>query len=201
MRRFVGTTVLAVALLMFSGLPAGAASSAQLKAKALSISNFPTGWSVVSSPPTPGVTCVSPIFRGSGLTTAKVSFAVGGNVPRLEEEIATGKSAHKSFTSAVSRLNACTSVSATNQQGQHIVASIGQLSFPMSGRRSAAYAETFSVQGVNASQDIVIIDTGSDIVGVSLGDVGTVDTGLLQGFVTEAVNKVEGKPTTTPTTF
>jgi hypothetical protein len=54
---------------------------------------------------------------------------------------------------------------------------------------------------VNASQDIVIIDTGKDIVAVALGDVGTVDTDLLQGFVTEAINKIEGKPTTTPTTF
>jgi hypothetical protein len=47
----------------------------------------------------------------------------------------------------------------------------------------------------------VLFQTGKTIGEVTYEDFGTPDPAQLQAFVTEAVNKVAGKPTTTPTTF
>jgi hypothetical protein len=75
------------------------------------------------------------------------------------------------------------------------------MSFPTVGNRSSAYAITLQIQGITVGADVVVFQTGKVIGEVVYEDVGTPDSGRLQAFVAEAVNKVEGKPTTTPTTF
>jgi hypothetical protein len=75
------------------------------------------------------------------------------------------------------------------------------MSFPTIGSQSAAYSVSISVQGVTAGLDIVAFKVGQYIGDVLYEDLGTPDLNQFKAFVTEAVNKIEGKPTTTPTTF
>ena len=75
------------------------------------------------------------------------------------------------------------------------------MSFPTVGNRSSAYALSLQIQGITVGADVVVFQTGMVIGEVVHEDFGTPDAGPVQAFVTEAVNKVEGKPTTTPTTF
>ena len=188
-----GLSVLAVST------PAGATSQAQVKAKALSLSDMPTGWSVNNAAlHSPNAGCLIPVFRGSNLTIAKVHYADSGNLPTLDEEVAASKSASKAFASNVKRLNACHTAKVTSQ-GQTVTYSIGQLSYPKVGNQSAAYNVSFTVSGITGSEDIVIWRSGSYLGGIALGDEGSVDTSLLQTFVSQAVSKIQGKAVTPPT--
>lgn len=56
-------------------------------------------------------------------------------------------------------------------------------------------------KGINAGADFVLFKVGSVAGVIEYADIGQPDPSQLQAFVTEAVNKVEGKPTVTPTTF
>ena len=95
MRRFFGSAVFAVALLIFSALPAGAVSSAQLKAKALSLSNFPTGWSIDNHKSSSGADeslCLKHLTV-SVKHDAKVTVEFNqSTVPALKEDLETGPS-------------------------------------------------------------------------------------------------------------
>jgi hypothetical protein len=202
MRRFVGTAVIAVALLMLGALPAGAVSSAQLKAKALSLSNFPTGWSVdnSSSSGTSNISCLKGL-QSSFKHEVKASVrSTDGNFPALQETIETGPGVSARLTKFEAALGSCTGISGTSG-GQTITGSVGAMSFPTVGNRSSAYAITLQIQGITVGADVVVFQTGKVIGEVVYEDVGTPDAGQRQAFVTEAVNKVEDKPTTTPTTF
>jgi hypothetical protein len=75
------------------------------------------------------------------------------------------------------------------------------MSFPTVGDRSSAYAISLQIQGITAGVDVVVFQTGKIIGEVVYEDFGTPDPAQLQAFVTEAVNKVEGKPISTLTTF
>ena len=197
--------VLSIAAILLIGVvtddtvAAGAVTKAQVKAKALSVSDLPTGWSVDNTKHTTIGGCLTPVFRDAHIITAKVQFSNGGDLPALQEEVATSKSPTKTYSAAVKRLNACHFVS-ESIQGHPITAKIGQLSYPHVGNQSSAYNVSFSAAGISVSEDFVVLRAGAYIAAILLGDVGTADTKLLEGFVTEAVNKIEGKPTTPPTT-
>lgn len=47
-----------------------------------------------------------------------------------------------------------------------------------------------TVQGVQAVFDIVIIRRGNQILGIALGDIGSVDTTQLEQFVGTALGKI-----------
>ena len=75
------------------------------------------------------------------------------------------------------------------------------MSFPALGYQSSAYALKLSADGVNAGADLVVFKVGKVYGAVDYVDIRTCDPDQAQAFVTEAVDKVEGKPTVTPTTF
>lgn len=72
------------------------------------------------------------------------------------------------------------------------------MSFPTFGDRSGAFALAFSDQGVKVGADVVLFKVGSIIGEVLYEELGTPNTSQLLAFMTEAVNKIEGKPTVTP---
>jgi hypothetical protein len=75
------------------------------------------------------------------------------------------------------------------------------MSFPTVGNESSAYGVTMTVQGINAGADFVLFRLGAIAGLLEYADVGQPDPSQLQAFVIEAVNKIEGKPTVTPTTI
>ena len=203
MRRFVGAAAVAITLLVVAAFPAGALSPAQLQAKTLSISNFPTGWSVdnSSSSGTSAISCLKGL-QSSFKHEVKASVKyTDGNVPALQETIETGPGISARLTKFETALGSCKGISATTSEGHTITGSVGAMSFPTVGDRSSAYALSLQIQGITVGADVVVFQTGKVIGEVIYEDLGTPDAGQVQAFVSEAVNKVEGKPTTTLTTF
>ena len=177
------------------GLPAGGAESqAQLKARLISVSDLPTGWSVNNGTHITNAGCLLPIFRDPHLTAAKSHFLKSGGLPEMDEEVATSRSPAKTFAANVKRLSACHSVAVTSQ-GQTVNETVGQLSSPkVVGAHSSAYGVSFTVNGTSVAEDIVVLRYGSVLGAIALGDQGTVDTSTLSAFITVALTKIEGRP-------
>ncbi len=195
----VGTLVATLAM-MLPASGAGAVSNGQLKSEALSISNFPTGWSVLSGEDTGDQGCVSGL-RNPGKHVSKVLARFqDGNAPDVEEVLLAGSGALHTYTKLMQALNKCTTYTAKSGS-QTATVHVGAMSFPHVGQSSSAYAFTLSVQGINLGADLVLFKVGQTFGAVEYEDLGTPDVGQAQAFITEAVNKVEGKPTVTPTTF
>ena len=193
----VGFTILVAATigagLLVTNTAGAAVSQAQLKARLISVSDLPTGWSVNNGAHITNAGCLLPIFRDPHLTLAKAHFFMGGNVPELDEELATSRSPAKTFAANVKRLNACHSISVSNQ-GQTVNETVGQLSFPTVGTQSSAYNVSFTVGGTSVAEDIVVLRSGSILGAIALGYQGTVDTSALSAFITVAITKIEGHP-------
>ncbi len=177
--------------------PAGAANSAQLKAKALSLSDMPTGWSVDNGSSSGGVShaggCLKVLtsFKKppKGIAHANVRYEDGG-VRAVSESIGEGKAAAADYAKYLKVMNGCTTLSFTTD---------GAMSLSTVGDASAAYAFAFTAKGVKLGLDLVLFKAGSVIGDLAYEDIGTPDAGTFQAFATDAVNRIEGKPTTTPT--
>ena len=112
----------------------------------------------------------------------------------------TGSGAQRAFTALSKSLSTCKTYKATSG-GQTATVQVGAMSFPQEGQSSSAYALTLTLQGVNLGADLVLFRAGQTYGAVEYDDLGTPDPQQAQAFITEAVNKVEGKATVTPTTF
>lgn len=192
------------ALLMVSvfvaAMPSGAVTRSQLQAKALSISNFPTGWSVNNGPDTGDQGCVSTLKNpGPHVTKVTARFS-NGTAPDLDEVLLTGPGAQHAYAKLRGALKRCKSYTATSG-GQSATVRVGAMSFPQVGQGSSAYSATLTVEGVNLGADLVLFRVGDVFGAIEYEDIGSPDIEQAQAFVSEAVNKVEGRPTVTPTTF
>ena len=175
-------------------------SKGHLKSEALSISNFPTGWSVDNSANTGNQGCVSALRDpGSHVTKVDVKFS-DGNAPDLEEVLMSGSGASRRFAKVSHALSKCKSYTASSG-GQTATVHVGAMSFPPVGQSSSAYSFTLTVQGINLGADLVLFRFGQTYGAVEYEDIGSPDITQAQAYVTEAVNKVEGKPTKTPPRF
>ena len=194
------------AVLMLCGGGAGAISNGQLKAKALSLSNFPGGWSVHDSKRGGGSTWGGCFTRAKRLnprgdTKASVAFADRGTPTAVTETLASGPDIKTAYEEINRIFSACKHFSVTSR-GLTIQGSIGAMSFPKVGTSSSAYRMTFTAQGVTVGADFVVFEAPQGIFGfMGYESLGRPDPTTVLDYVTEAVNKVEGKPTLTPTTF
>ena len=192
--------VAGLALALVATAPAGALNKAQLQSEALTISNFPTGWSVVNGSDTGDQGCLSGLRNpGKHVTKALARFE-DGSAPAFEEVLMAGSGAPHAYAALSKSLSRCKTYKATSG-GQTATVQVGAMSFPQEGQSSSAYALSLSVQGTNLGADLVIFRAGQTFGVVEYDDIGTPDPQQAQSFITEAVNKVEGKPTVTPTTF
>jgi hypothetical protein len=128
-----------------------------------------------------------------------VSYA-DGSLPALQEVVAAGSGAVEGYEALNKALAACKTFTSSSA-GHKVTGSVGAMSFPAVGNRSSAYAITINIEGVNAGADIVIFQTGTYVAAVLYEDIGTPDLQQVQAFVKEALEKIEGTPTVTPTTF
>jgi hypothetical protein len=203
-RRVAGLTASLALLIAIAGaVPAGAVSKAQLRAKALSLSNFPIGWSVDSS--TSGGAVSRPAclqgFTSSFPHEVKVTVAyTHGSSPALQETLESGPGIDARYAAFKKELDGCKEIRLTSG-GQTISGTVGAMSFPPVGSRSSAWAMTLTTQGVTVGVDLVLFQAGPIIGDVVYEDPSTPDTVELQVFVTEAVNKIEGKGTIPPRTI
>jgi hypothetical protein len=200
----MGVFVSAVVLMLCAG-GAGAISNGQLKAKALSLSDFPTGWSAHTSSRGGGSTwggCVTRAKKLSprGDTKANVAFADHGTPTLVTETLAAGPDIKSAYEEINRIFSACKHLSITSR-GLTIHGTVGAMSFPKVGTSSNAYRMTFTAEGVTVGADIVVFEVPQGIFGfMGYESLGRPDPTTVVDYVTEAVNKVEGKPTLTPTT-
>jgi hypothetical protein len=181
--------------------PVSAVTKAQLSARVLSLSNMPTGWSVShSSQSSNTIPCLdvlkSPVKHGQ---KTSVDYE-DGSLPALQEVVAAGQGEDNRYRLLNKTLAKCGSFSFSSD-GQKVTGNIGAMSFPAVAKHSSAYAITLSGGAVSAGADVVLFESGPYVVAVVYEDFGTPNPDEAQAFVQEAVAKVEGKPTVTPTTF
>jgi len=167
-------------------------SMVNLSSMLLAVSNLPTGWSVDNSGPPTGINCVQNLFDPFHPSQkARVAFIESGSLPKLSETLVTFPSVASGFAEVKNALDNCKHVTISNGS-QTAQATVGAMSFPAVGDSSAAYTETLTYEGVPAAQGIVIFRKGNVVGGVALGDIGNLDTGQFQQFVTAALAKITG---------
>ncbi len=201
-KRLTLCMLLASAMSLLVALPTAASGSTEsvLKAKILSLSNLPTGWSTDTTATQSGdVGCLAGLKENHNETKVKVEYE-DGQFPELEELLTAGPAAGSAYRSLEKSLNHCTSYSFSSG-GTKATVTVGALSFPSVGNQSAAYALQISAEGENAESDLVMFRVGKIYGAVEYADLGTPDPDQAQAFITEAVDKVEGKTVTIPTTF
>ena len=128
------------------------------------------------------------------VTHAVADFNQGGAPPVLEETLSTYASAASAFTTGITALNACKTFTTTGS-GTNYSGTLGAMSSPTYGDQSAAYNANLTVQGVNVNEGFVVVRKGNYIALVLLGDIGSLDSATLQGFVTMAVAKIPAAST------
>jgi hypothetical protein len=194
--------VMSVGIVATTTVPSAAVTKSQVKAKTLSLSDMPTGWSVDNSS-SGGVTtsgCLHAL-KTSAKSVVRVSAAYDdGSTPAVQEVLEVGRGASARYREFNKELSGCKSISFTSN-GQTISGTVGAMSFPEVGSRSTAFSITLTVQGINIGVDYVIFEVGQYAGAVGYEDIGQPDVTQVHEFVTEAINKIEGKPTTPPTTF
>jgi hypothetical protein len=188
-----------LAVVLATGVPASAVTTTELKSKALSLTNMPTGWSL--HPPVGSAAantrCLK-LFKAPFPHEVQTTVLFeDGNLPALEEALQSGSGLDVRYRKLKSALTACRGFSFT-ASGKTFHGTARSMSFPTFGDRSGAFALTFTDQGVRVGADVVLFKVGAIIGEVLYEALGTPDTNELQAFMTEAVNKIEGKPTVAP---
>lgn len=185
-------------------LPADGLTQSQVKAKVLSLSNMPTGWSVDNSQSN-GTSnlggCLTKLQSlgkpAKGISRAVVHY-VDQTEPTFDETLESGKGAVARYDKYLHILKDCKTISFTSGTTP-ISGTVGAMSFPTVGDSSSAFALTVGADGVDVTADFVLFR-----VGQIDGDIGyedySPDAATVQAFATEAIDKIEGKAATPPTT-
>jgi hypothetical protein len=171
------------------------ASTPNLKAQLLKVSDMPAGWiATTTNSSGGGLTCnghslpKGPINKGD--KHAEVAFENGSSVPMFGEALEVGNAA-KAFRTVRSMFQGCHTL--TDDGGSSGVAKgpISTMSFPTMGMKSVAWQSTLSVQGLNVGLDLVVsqVTPKTDALFVMM-DLGSPDVDQLHGFITKAVAKI-----------
>lgn len=193
-KRIIGTITLAGALVTSAGIlgTTASASSPKLSAKLPSIGQMPTEWAIASSSGGSGLGCLANLLEPKGVKqtgSASVDFEDNGNVPQLEENLATFANAKTGYRTIVAALARCRHV-AGKLSGHKETGTVGQESFPHYGDASEAFAVSFTVEGTTFGEDLVVVRKGNIVMGIDEGDLAPVDVQQLQGFVVKAMRKL-----------
>ncbi len=124
-------------------------------------------------------------------TKVKAQF-VDGTAPQFDEVLATGSGAGRRWGEIEKRLRTCKRYS-VSQGGTTEHFTVRAMSFPTVGQRSSAYSMTVSVDGMALGADLVLFQVGKVYGAVVYAQTGSADPTQAQAFITEAVDKVEGK--------
>jgi hypothetical protein len=156
----------------------------------LAITDLPTGWAVDNSTVAPASSCYSdPLTKVPSLSYSTDKFDQGGSTPELVEELGYYQSGPVAFSTIKSTLDACTTFT-ESVNGTTATGSLGATSAPSYGDQSAAYTASITDEGITINQGFVVVRKGNYVMAVALGDIGSVDTGTLDGFVSQALGKL-----------
>jgi hypothetical protein len=187
------------ATLMATASPAGAITKSQLQSKALSLSNLPAGWSVHNiSTGRASVECPGAVAHVVPAHDTKVEVGyTDGQFHVLYEDLVAGKDTTSVFAKIERDFALCKRFTET-KDGQTAVLTVGQMSFPPVGNESAAYSDSLSSQGINVGADVILFRVGDILCALTYADAGSPDITSVHAYVTEALERIEGKPTVAP---
>ncbi|MGH9109307.1 MAG: hypothetical protein ACRDY3_07580 [Acidimicrobiales bacterium] len=179
------------------------ATKAELKARLLTISDLPAGWSVSHTSPTGGIAssqCVSGLASHKHGPTATASFSQG-NTPVLDELLSSYQA--KRWAGAVRKLDRCKSLAVTEPANAgslgastQLKLAIGQLSFPAVADGSHSWSLSASATGLTLGADVVAFHAGRYAAIVLYADLGSPDITAVESMVDAAAKKLEPAPQT-----
>lgn len=168
----------------------------ELTSQLLSVRDLPAGWSVDNSASGDSASTPPCLANSKAAFHATVKterdFLGGTDYPRINEQIgyfASSANATTRFNAGKAVLDGCKTVSFTSG-GTRFTGTIGALSFPTVGDRSAAWRLTISAGGETAALDAVVVQKSAELMMMVYGNVGSVDVGPLTTFVRKAVAKL-----------
>jgi hypothetical protein len=201
---FSAVSIVCLGVLALAGPAEASNPTAALKAKALSISNLPSGWAVDNSTQASDsglggcFKALEAIPKPKGLVRADLRFNQNGDTPSIEEILETGKGAAARYAKFLHVMSGCTTVNGT-VSGTKVTGSVGAMSFPSVGADSQqAYAVKLSAGGESVVIDALYFRVGKVDGSFTYEDFSP-DADTVQAFATAAVDKIQGKPVTTPT--
>ncbi|MFI5035329.1 MAG: DUF4352 domain-containing protein [Acidimicrobiales bacterium] len=129
------------------------------------------------------------------LSKVEVSFQNQGNTQGVIEAIATFTSVRNAYTKEITTLNGCHTVNGSSG-GHQITGTVGAMSFPSYGRSSEAFVINLKVQGQTYVDYLLMAHVKSVMIGVQ--DFSSTSPSLKQfeGFVSTAVNDIQGSSST-----
>lgn len=202
MRRAGGPIVvlaIGLSLCLTAPPPAAAASTAQLKAKTLSLSDLPAGWSVENATTGPISNlggCLTQFLNlkkapPRGVVRARVSYK-DGELSVLQETVEAGKGALTHYDKYLGIISNCRRIS-FNAQGVTFTGTVTPLAFPQIGQMTHAFKITIAAEGVSIGADIVMFRVGQYNCQILYGSI-PLNTPAVEALATEAMVKIEGKP-------
>ena len=170
----------------------------QVAARLLNTSNLPSGWTVVSSPPStldlPKSKCFSGLTTKSRakLPSASASFAERSGLPGLGEYLTSGPTIGSDYAKAVRALPACHSLTFIRDK-KTIQASISRITLPTFGSASAAFSLQFTISDLHVVVDIALFHTTKYLGEIIYSDSVAPQASALAVLTKDAAAKAEGK--------
>ena len=185
--------ILAAAALLATGC-GGSGGGDTAQSRLLSAADLPAGWS--AAPVNPKVVQASaPCLSGlsashQGYTYAAAAFVQGTSIPTLGEVLAAGPQAQRQWQSLDGALANCRTATIT-VAGDKAPVTIRPVSFPRVGTWSAAYAWTFTIEGIPVGDDLILFRAGDYEGYLSYAGVGSPAPATVQAFAEAAAAKAE----------
>ncbi len=187
------STVVTIAVLSMATSVSSGASGAPLSSQVLSVNQLPSGWYAASDAGNTGTGCLAELLEPPGITqtqAAEVYFVHSGDLPFLDEKLATYSNAKKAFAKISSTIAACHHPSGP-YQGYQVTGTVTKWSFSTPGIASVAYQMVFTTTThLTIYYEYVIARKKNAIVAVLEGGYPSVDTTQFAGFVKAALSRV-----------
>ncbi|HEY7007755.1 MAG TPA: hypothetical protein VH395_02375 [Jatrophihabitantaceae bacterium] len=179
--------------------PTRSASAAHrnVKAQLLTVDDLPAGWAADNSSDSddsgPEPPCLKTMKAAEKATEdAEADFVQGTDFPILQEQLGyfgSQATALRDYAVAVATLNRCRDFSFTSE-GHKFTGTIGRLSFPKLGQRSAAWRLRLTAEGLTFGIDLLIVQKGPELNLMLYGSPGTPDTAAFAAIAGKAVAKM-----------
>jgi pimeloyl-ACP methyl ester carboxylesterase len=163
-----------------------------VKARLLSVSDLPAGWSSIAlkaASAQPTVSCLAGMpATMTGLTSATAAFVQGSGVPSFGEVLATGPQAAARWARLDQAMAACHSTTLAIS-GVTTPVTIKPFAFPQVGRASSAYLWAFTASGIAFSTVLVSFSAGDYQGYIEYSAVGAPVTSTVDAFAAAAAAK------------
>ena len=190
--RRVLLAVVSSALVALAGTGGVAAAHPNLGAALLSARQLPKGWAPGRSTIPVSGGCLGRALSPAGVRRTGLASATfitrAGDLPLLIEQVASFASPVSAYGRIVANLDSCKRF--TGSAGDVVVhGAVGRISLPRLGTQSAAYAVSFTINGITSSEDVAVARDGAVVMDLSLADV-SVSSGEFTTISRSALSRI-----------